>query len=303
MMPDSRFHDASDSSTEIVHRPAQTGRASAPAACLVQIYPTDSGIGTLHEVGNEPLTLGRDPDCEFPIDDPSVSRRHARIGRRDKDYYILDLRSTNGTYINDESALLRVLQDGDYLRIGSHIYRFLCGSNVEMSYYEELRRVATIDALTGIGNRRHLLEFLERELSRCQRYGRPLSVLLVDIDHFKSINDEFGHVAGDFTLQALAGRLRDAVRKEDLVGRYGGEEFAIVLTECNREGAFEMAERLRGIVEAVPFHYEGREFSVTVSLGVATTDAVKKVAPLDLIQQADDCLYRAKHSGRNCVGV
>jgi diguanylate cyclase (GGDEF)-like protein len=290
-----------DASTENVLRPMSCLRTPAPTACLVQLYPTDIGIGTLHPMTADHLSLGRDPGCDIVIDDHAVSRLHARVGARGDRYYLLDLQSTNGSFVNDEPTLIRILEDGDYVRLGSHIFRFLCGGNVEVSYYEELRRVAVIDALTGISNRRHLLEFLEREIGRAARYARPLSVLLADVDHFKAINDNHGHLAGDETLRELAGRLRDCIRHVDLLARYGGEEFAVVLTESTPEGALESAERLRRLVADTPFRYRGAEFSVTISIGVASLDRGETLGAQNLLQKADDQLYRAKHAGRNRV--
>src|SRR5262249_48558365 len=152
----------------------------------------------------------------------------------------------------------RKLRDGDYLRVGSCIYRFLVGGNLEAAYHEELYRLTIIDGLTGIHNKRYLFEFLERELARCARHQRPLALLLLDVDHFKLINDDLGHLAGDFILRELANIIRTGARKEELVARYGGEEFAVVLPETTREGGEASAERLRVLVEAHPFQYESQ---------------------------------------------
>src|SRR5438552_8298891 len=121
------------------------------------------------------------------------------------------------------------LKDGDYLRVGNCICRFLAGGNVEAQYHEEIYRLTIIDALTEIPNKRFFLEFLDRELARTVRYHRPLSLILFDIDKFKVINDQLGHLAGDFTLREMASSLKAAIRKEELFARYGGEEFAVVL--------------------------------------------------------------------------
>jgi diguanylate cyclase (GGDEF)-like protein len=193
------------------------------------------------------------------------------------------------------------LKDGDYLRIGNCIYRFLIGGNVEAEYHEEIYRLTIIDALTDIHNKRYLLEFLERELARSERYGRPLSLVLFDIDRFKQINEELGHLGGDFTLRELASRLKSNVRREELFARYGGEEFAVVLPETGREGATLLAERLRRLVANQPFQYEDKTYHVTVSLGVAVTAGEKVLSPADLIRHADERLFQAKNDGRNRV--
>jgi len=193
------------------------------------------------------------------------------------------------------------MQDGDYVRIGNWIFRYLAGGNVEAEYHEEIYRLTIIDGLTGIHNKRFLIEFLDRELARTTRHRRPLSVVLFDIDHFKQINDEHGHLAGDATLREMATAVKQAIRKEELIARYGGEEFIIVLPETNKDGAFLMAKRVRELVEKHPFQFEGKTFHVTVSLGVVTTEGDENLTPNDLIKMADEKMYQAKNAGRNRV--
>src|SRR5271165_5308071 len=212
-------------------------------ACLVHIYPTGPGMGSRYRLADTPLVIGRGSDCEIRINDHSVSRRHARIQPGADGYYAVDLQSTNGTYVNDIPASMYKLKDGDYLRVGNCIYRFLMGGNVETEYHEEIYRLTIIDGLTEIHNKRYLMEFLDRELARSERYQRPLALLLFDIDHFKGINDQMGHLGGDFTLRELAARVKGGIRKEELFARYGGEEFVVVLPETTREGAIIVAER------------------------------------------------------------
>ena len=270
-------------------------------ACLVHIYPTGPGMGARYSLGENPLVIGRGNDCEILINDHSVSRRHARIQPSADGYYAVDLQSTNGTYVNDIPASMCKLKDGDYLRVGNCIYRFLIGGNVETEYHEEIYRLTIIDALTEIHNKRYFLEFLERELARSSRYERPLSVIMVDIDRFRTINEEFGHLGGDFTLRELAARIKGNIRKEELFARYGGEEFTVVLPETTAEGAARLADRLVKVVHETPFQYEGKSYTVTISAGVATTMGEKNVTPHDLIRRADEKLYQAKNAGRNCV--
>jgi diguanylate cyclase (GGDEF)-like protein len=270
-------------------------------ACLVHIYPTGPGMGSRYTLADTPLVIGRGSDCDIRINDHSVSRRHARLQPGADGYYAVDLQSTNGTFVNDTPASMQKLKDGDYLRVGNAIYRFLGGGNVETEYHEEIYRLTIIDALTDIHNKRYLLEFLDRELARSGRYARPLSLVLFDIDRFRMINEELGHLGGDFTLRELAGRIKGNVRKEELFARYGGEEFAVVLPETTRDGAVSLGERLRTVVAATPFHFEDRSYHVTISLGVATTSGDETMTPATLIRQADEKLYQAKREGRNRV--
>jgi diguanylate cyclase (GGDEF)-like protein len=270
-------------------------------ACVVHIYPTGPGMGTRYPLTDAPVVLGRGNDCDIRINDHSVSRRHARIQPGADGYYAVDLQSTNGTYVNDVPASICKLKDGDYLRVGNCIYRYLAGGNVEAEYHEEIYRLTIIDALTDIHNKRYLLEFLDRELSRSARHSRPLALILLDLDRFKAINDDLGHLGGDFTLREVASCIKSSIRKEELFARYGGEEFAIVLPETTLEGAVSVAERLRTRVEKHTFQYEGRTYPLTISLGVITTTGDAAMTPHELIRQADEKLYQAKNEGRNRV--
>jgi two-component system, cell cycle response regulator len=270
-------------------------------ACLVHIYPTGPGMGARYPLADSPLVLGRGNDCDIRINDHSVSRRHARIQPGADGYYAADLQSTNGTFVNDVPASMYKLKDGDYLRVGNCIYRFLAGGNVEAEYHEEIYRLTIIDGLTDIHNKRYLLEFLDRELARSARYRRPLALVLFDIDRFKTINDDLGHLGGDFTLRELAACVKGGIRKEELFARYGGEEFCVVLPETTREGGIQVAERIRALVENHAYQYENKSYKVTVSMGVATTSGDDALTPHELIRQADDNLYQAKHQGRNRV--
>jgi diguanylate cyclase (GGDEF)-like protein len=270
-------------------------------ACVVHIYPTGPGMGTRYALADTPVVLGRGNDCDIRINDHSVSRRHARIQPGTDGYYAVDLQSTNGTFVNDVPASICKLNDGDYLRVGNCIYRFLDGGNVETEYHEEIYRLTIIDALTETHNKRYLLEFLDRELSRSARYNRPLALIMFDLDCFKAINEELGHLGGDFTLREMAACVKTVVRKEELFARYGGEEFIVVLPETNIEGAIIVAERLRSLVETHTFQYEGKSYPLTVSVGVAATNGDRPLSPSELIGEADAKLFDAKHQGRNRV--
>jgi two-component system, cell cycle response regulator len=275
---------------------------SSLSACLVHIYPVSAAIGVRYLLNDKPVLLGRGEECEIRIQDHSVSRRHARIQPQPEGFVVIDLNSTNGTFINDKQIPEgQVLSDGDYLRIGNCIYRYLAGGNVEAEYHEEIYRLTIIDALTQIHNHRYLIDFLEREVLRSARHNRPLSVMMFDIDKFKSINDNLGHLGGDFALRELAGLVRKTVRREDLFARYGGEEFCVVLVETNAQQAGEAGERIRSLVEAHPFRFEDKLFNLTISVGIAELIPNCPATPHDLLRRADENLFSAKRSGRNRV--
>jgi two-component system cell cycle response regulator len=270
---------------------------------LVHIYPSGPGLGACYPLDRAPVVLGRGTDCDIRINDGSVSRRHAQVEPHTDGYIVTDLQSTNGTYVNDIAAARARLQDGDYLRVGNCIYRFLSGDNIEAEYHEELYRLIIIDALTEVPNKRALLDFLDRELARSARYERPLALVMLDIDRFKAINDDHGHLAGDFVLRELAAVVKETVRKEEMFARYGGEEFAIVLPETEADAALRIAERVRELVQGHLFSFEGKPIPLTVSLGVAATVGDAALTAPEFLRRADDKLYEAKRQGRNRVAA
>ena len=275
-------------------------KADGGEACLVLIYPPGADMGRRFELIQDSIVLGRGSDCDIQIDRDSVSRKHARIFRLSNRWMVEDLGSTNGSYVNDAPVKRSQLRDSDFVKIGAAIFKFFFGSGIESSYHEEIYKMTIIDGLTGAYNKRYFLEFLEREIARCSRYGRPLSLLMFDIDHFKRINDTHGHLTGDFVLKEMLQRLLSRVRKEELLARYGGEEFAAVLPETDHEGAMKFAEQLRARVADETFIYEEDELPVTVSVGVHTLNG-DDIEPEEFIKLADEKLFEAKRAGRNQV--
>lgn len=286
----------------IVSATSEVAAPESGAASLVYIYPKSPLLGRRYVLGPR-ATIGRTIDSQIVNPDSSVSRNHACVERRDGCYYVIDTGSTNGTFVNNARTSDGPLRDGDYLRFGNCIYRFLAGGNPESDYHEEIYRLMVLDPLTGVHNRRYLDEFLDRELARAARYQRPLALVLFDADHFKSVNDKHGHLAGDLTLKELAYQVRLLVRRDELLARYGGEEFAVVLPETSAQQAAAFGERLRAAVESHTFRFEDRQFRVTVSVGVAVAEGRDPGPAEELVQRADDRLYHAKRNGRNRVEV
>jgi diguanylate cyclase (GGDEF)-like protein len=282
----------------MVHKaPAVVG--DPEQACLVLIYPGGADLGKRYELAPPEITIGRVGDCDIQIDRDSVSRKHARIERSQTGWRVVDLGSTNGSYVNDRPVKDYELNDGDLLKIGNTIFKFLTGGNIESAYHEEIYRMTIVDGLTQAYNKRYLIENLERELVRCGRNKRPVSLVMFDIDHFKQINDQHGHLTGDHVLKELARRVRTRVRRDEIFARYGGEEFAVLLPEASQENAVQFAEQVRQLVETATIPFEGEEIKVTISLGVAS---VKDETPVEqFIKMADDRLYKAKRAGRNRV--
>jgi diguanylate cyclase (GGDEF)-like protein len=268
-------------------------------AVLVAIYPSGSGMGRRFPLNKPEHFVGRSDDVDIALEGEGLSRRHARIYRDELGWWIEDLQSTNGTHVNDLKVSRKQLTDGDLLRCGVAICKFLSGDNIEAAYHEEIYRMSIMDGLTAVHNKRYFMEFLEREVAVAVRQQTPLSLLMVDIDHFKKINDTHGHLAGDDALKELCRRLKPRIRTTDLLARYGGEEFAVVLPATNLEGAMLCAEVLRSLVESQPFTYDAVKIPATISLGASTVDLAAPGTATELIGRADANLYEAKRSGRN----
>lgn len=267
-------------------------------AALVVIYGLD--LGRKYELAKTDIQLGRSSKADIQIDQESVSRNHAQITNTTKGVWIRDLGSTNGTFVNDEQVpdAGRELRNGDLVKIGRTIFKYIAGGNIEAAYHDEIYRLTTMDGLTQIYNRRYFEESLDREVSRSRRYERILSLVMFDIDHFKQVNDKFGHLAGDYVLKQLASTVRTRIRREDVFARYGGEEFGILLPEVPLGGARQLADKVRKLVEKQRFEFDKQTIPVTVSLGVATL-APQHREPADLVRAADAKLYEAKANGRN----
>src|ERR1700730_8152475 len=270
--------------------------------CLVQIYGPQLGKKVTLQAAE--IAIGRGDGCEILLDLDNVSRRHCTLVKRDLGFFLRDDDSTNGTYLNNAQVRGEMpLRSGDLVKVGSAIFKFLHGGelgSIEAQYHEEIYRLTIVDGLTQAYNKRFLLEFLEREISRCGRHGRPLSVVLFDVDFFKRINDGFGHLAGDFVLRELSALVRPQVRREECFARYGGEEFALALPETGLDKAGGVADRLRSRIEWHTFVFEKRPIRVTVSGGVAALLPVHD-GPLAFLKAADERLYEAKRAGRNRI--
>lgn len=256
------------------------------------------------EVRTRAIFIGRDEQCELTIDDPSVSRRHARIYTEKRAgeapcIVLQDLGSTNGTFVNDQPTDRSNIESGDTIYLGDVELRFEMLDPVDLAYLDGLERAVSEserDTLTGLLNRAAMDEHVPRLMERCTENGWPISAVVLDLDHFKRVNDDRGHAAGDQVLRVVGALIRDAIRKEDLAIRYGGEEFLIVLAGTRRLHALLMADRLRDAIASTRFPAMP-DLYVTASLGVA--ERIPDEIADDWIERADKALYSAKRSGRN----
>ena len=199
-----------------------------------------------------------------------MSRAHATIALDNHGVRIRDGGSTNGTYVNDLKVDTAYIVDGDLIKIGRSVFKLLFGDGLDSAYHEEIYRLSTIDGLTQVFGRRYFIETLERKVSRSGRHGKPLSLLMFDLDHFRQCNEEHGHSVGDAVLRQVAALALEQVGEVDVVARYGGEEFAVILPETHRVRALEVGEALRRTIAAEPIAAAGKEIAVTISVGVAT---------------------------------
>lgn len=278
-------------------RDYRTGE-SPVSACLVVLQ--GRRLGQRVNIGSEPLVIGRAPECDLQIVDRSISRQHAKIWQDSSGYRIKDLDSTNKTFVNDQPIIEAELKDGDHVVVGNCVLKFMERSSVEARYHEEIYQLATIDPLTGLYNRRQFLELLEREIARTASHHRPLAMLLIDLDHFKQINDQFGHLVGDAVLRKVATSLKEVAREDCIIARIGGEEFVAVLPEQDLVVANDFAQLLCDKVAGLDLDERCGSQRLTVSIGVTLWRSDMPAAS-DLLHAADIELYRAKQSGRNRV--
>jgi diguanylate cyclase (GGDEF)-like protein len=275
-------------------------RVAAEQQALVVVL-SGSRLGHRTVLGDRPVEIGRGSSCELILDADSVSRRHARIERFGGGHKIVDLGSTNGTYLNGIRIHEQILRDGDRLQIGKALLKYIAGGNIEGAYHEEIQRLTRFDPLTGVFNKRHFEESLKLAIFGCRSEPRPISLVVYDLDHFKRINDTHGHMAGDAVLCEAAAAVREVLAPEHVLGRVGGEEFAVLCSGLVLAEAAELAERIRQAIGGHRYVFEGKELPVTVSLGVAERALRSDETAESLFERADERLYEAKGAGRNCV--
>jgi diguanylate cyclase (GGDEF)-like protein len=262
--------------------------------------------GTMLRVSEDGTTLGRSSENSFQFHDVTISRRHAilRIDSRGL-VSMTDEGSTNGTYVNGQRIEVRRvtgLEHGDRIQLGTGVIMKLVHLDPsDARFQHEMFERTVRDGLTGLYNRSFFLNQVGGLASRYEAQGIGLAILMMDVDHFKRVNDRYGHLAGDCVLREVAQVIRDSTRSEDLVSRYGGEEFVVALPVSAPDLATERAERIRASLEGRTIRFGRDEINVTVSVGLAFGPPGRSRNEMALIEAADQALYQAKSSGRNCV--
>ncbi|HEX7597580.1 MAG TPA: GGDEF domain-containing protein [Polyangia bacterium] len=279
------------SESDAEQAPAEWALVAYAGAALGRVFPIRPGL----------VILGRAPDAGIALLDGEVSRYHARFRVEEGHVQVEDLGSTNGTRVNGE--LIRGpldLRAGDRLSMGGHVLKLVFLDPLERTFHETLLDLSTKDPLTGLANRGSVLAEFQNRFGLSLRYDRPLSVVVCDLDHFKRVNDTYGHGAGDFVLHVFGERLMGALREADLAGRIGGEEFLMVLPETDLSGARPFAERLRKAINSMPVPLPSGPLNITCSLGIAERTAADLEAG-QLLARADSAMYQAKTGGRDRV--
>jgi two-component system, cell cycle response regulator len=245
-------------------------------------------------------TMGRHPKSDICLQQRAVSAEHAYLIRNGKKIHLVDNKSTNGTFVNGQQVKGEVtLKSGDQVKVGTCVFRY-ADSLLDTQLVESLHEKGTRDQMTGALNKTAMLNSLESAIE-VARGGYHLSLIIFDLDHFKKVNDVYGHIAGDYVLIEVCKVLRESViRQDDILGRFGGEEFILIMPDSNLEAAMNVAERIRKQIEEHNFTFDGKKMPVTTSLGVITWKPQFKKAT-QMIEAADELLYRSKNDGRNRV--
>lgn len=302
-MSDSNPLDTKNSMDETIVSSIENLDTSDATACLLII--AGQHIGKLYPLEKKAnITVGRSGDCDIWIEDNTISRRHFEIEQRDGGYFVKDLKSTNGTFINNRRIETAQLNPGDKIQISRDTI-------IQFDFFDEDKKLSeqkryemgVKDPFTGAYNKSFFLQRINDEFSFSFRQDIPLSIILFDIDHFKLINDSHGHLAGDQILQEVSQLVFDSIRKDDVFCRYGGEEFVVVMRNTPCQAAVNLSERLRQKVEGHDFFYENQKISVTISAGVSTLTNKNFRDYVALIAEADKYLYQSKGAGRNQISA
>lgn len=302
-MTPARVGNPLDDTTRTAVPPAGPSQDDAENQAYL-IVLAGSAIGEMYKLEHERTVMGRGEKATIRLMDEGISREHSQILREGDQMILADMGSTNGTFCNGIRVDRHPLADGDKILLGSTtILKFTYHDKLDEMFQRQMSESALRDGLTKAFNKRYFGERLETEYTYTARHRTPLSLIFMDIDHFKKINDVHGHQGGDYILAELATVVSNTLRPEDIFSRYGGEEFAIIARGTEIKEAQEIAERLRAAVEAHEFVYDGAKIAVTVSIGVARAPDPAVHSPAELVAMADETMYKAKRSGRNRVCV
>jgi diguanylate cyclase (GGDEF)-like protein len=282
--------------------PAQPAAEAGQAAVPTLVVLSGSNVGEMYRLEKDQMVIGRGDKVDLRLVDEGISREHVRLSKAEGRVVLEDLGSTNGTYCNGQRVARHPLVEGDKILIGSTtILKFSYQDKLDEMFQRQMSESALRDGLTRAYNKRYFSDRIESEFQYALRHTTPLSLIFLDIDHFKKINDVHGHQAGDLVLAQLSTLVMTMLGEDETLARYGGEEFAIVARGIDLDAAVALSERLRAAVAGHPFIFQGTSIPVTVSVGVACAPAAGMSASGDLVARADEAMYAAKRGGRNRV--
>jgi len=259
--------------------------------------------GKQYRLHRQFITLGRTNNTDITISDAKISRNHGVLILHSDKIVLEDLNSTNGCFVNDIKVQCQSIESTARIRLGNTLMKIEYKNANEVKAELNLHQAANTDALTNISNRRAFMIRAQEEVSFCIRNKTELAVVMCDVDHFKQTNDTFGHPAGDKVLKDLANILLSEMRQEDLLARFGGEEFIMLLRNTDFESIKLWAERVRQKIDQFSFIFENITIPTTLSIGVITVKGEKTISLEMLIKKADENLYQAKNKGRNRVEI
>ncbi len=295
--------DIAGESTQVVRLPVAVPAARSNVRRPYLVLAAEEGRASAYWPLDATKTIGRDAGADIRIELEGVSRKHLRIVVDGDRLIAQDLQSRNGLFVNGERVETARLVEGDAVQLGGALLRLVYRDSVDDAAFTALQESARRDALTGAYNRRYLDERLEGEFAYARRHGTLISVILFDVDHFKRVNDTFGHLAGDAVLRALAAHMIGQVRVEDVLARYGGEELVVVCRDTDGNRATLLADRIRATIEVLRITFQDQPIPVTISGGVTSGPLQADTSASSLLQRADDALYAAKRAGRNRIVV
>jgi diguanylate cyclase (GGDEF)-like protein len=295
---DSEASSGDDAETNTAHPILERPTRDRPYLIVL----AGASMGEMQRLEKEVTVIGRAEKADLRIIDDGISREHSRVVREANKLVLEDLGSTNGTYCNGVRVVRQVLAEGDKIMIGTNtILKFTFHDQLDDMFQHQLTESALRDPLTKTYNKKFFMDRIQSEFTYSERHRLPLSLLFLDIDRFKTVNDSYGHPVGDFVLQELSVLMAKSLRSDDILARYGGEEFGVVCRGLDLPSAELLAERIRRAVEQHRFEAAGKVIPVTVSIGVARCPDPRLHNASDLLVAADECMYLAKRSGRNRI--
>ena len=272
--------------------------------CYLIIVHGDN-VGKLYHLDKNTITIGRSDGFDILLEDSSCSRKQAKIEFNGNNKPVLkDLDSTNGTFVNGSKITEIGLEDGDKIMFGiSSVFQFTMQDALEAEFHMNLYESSVNDPLTGAFNKKYFIDTLSKEFNYSLRHNNSLGLLMLDIDLFKRINDKYGHIVGDIVLQEVVKRIENNLRNEDVLCRYGGDEFAVIFRDFKPGFVKITAERIRLFFNGRSLNCKDHKINISVSIGTATIDNENIATPEDIIELADANLYKAKQTGGNCIVI